>query len=639
MADVNENTENCTIKIRQKYKMHSKNWLNTLTCPEYLIKTELFLKEHAENIILTNIKKEEFLTNNLDELLQKPTGLPAILYADNANEDLERLYTLFSCIDGGLIKIAERIKIHIKQQCNSYEAKIDNELIQILIDLHTRLLKIINYQFQKDEIFHKMLKDVFEELMNKDDSMSVLLADFTNSILKKGSKINFSDLENTINQVATLYEYIKDRDIFGKEYQKHFVNRILYDLSESDSCERYMLGTFGYGCCNSWKRNVESVFKDVRQKSKELSMKFRERQDFLLQSGPELLVFGFIRHVDELLQLKNKYIPESIWLLCLTLYNALWEIKENENLDFNVTVCSQDTWPKQSAVPMNYPVDIIEPMKEFKGYYYAKYIRHETIDNDMKISEEYFLKYVSNFTVNGKKLDFSRDNQGEIKDVFTRSYWDNVGTDMCDSLKHSSSRVLNFVMSEGKAEVFVQFNALRKKVLNVSTFQMMILLCFNNKTTYTFQEILDATGMPTEGLKVAILSMCHPKIKVMRKAPNTKEIEMNHKFQINPRYSNPRAKINVPTLRIKEQTKIINDGGYRSRLRTHVVDAAIVRVMKTRISMKHVELVCEVQKQCGIYGYRFTLKPVDIKKRIYALIELDYLERDDNDRQMYHYKP
>ena len=35
--------------------------------------------------------------------------------------------------------------------------------------------------------------------------------------------------------------------------------------------------------------------------------------------------------------------------------------------------------------------------------------------------------------------------------------------------------------------------------------------------------------------------MAHPKIKVMRKAPNTKDIADNHKFQINPRLFKPHS--------------------------------------------------------------------------------------------------
>eukprot|EP01084_Bolivina_argentea_P257685 434198_1 len=108
-------------------------------------------------------------------------------------------------------------------------------------------------------------------------------------------------------------------------------------------------------------------------------------------------------------------------------------------------------------------------------------------------------------------------------------------------------------MDKGKADVSVQFNAKTKKILVVSTYQMLVLLLFNNKTTWTFKEMLDSTSIPKEDLQVAALSMAHPKVKIMRKEPNTKEVGDDHKFQINQKYSNPRAKIPIPTLNIKSK--------------------------------------------------------------------------------------
>ena len=65
------------------------------------------------------------------------------------------------------------------------------------------------------------------------------------------------------------------------------------------------------------------------------------------------------------------------------------------------------------------------------------------------------------------------------------------------------------------------------------------------------------------------------------------------------------------------------------------MDAAIVRIMKARQTLNHNDLVTEVVKQLT---KRFKPKPLDIKKRIHCLIELDYLERDGDKRSLYHYK-
>ena len=54
------------------------------------------------------------------------------------------------------------------------------------------------------------------------------------------------------------------------------------------------------------------------------------------------------------------------------------------------------------------------------------------------------------------------------------------------------------------------------------------------------------------------------------------------------------------------------------------IDAAIVRVMKTRKTLSHKLLVAELLQQL-----KFPIKQSDLKKRIESLIDREYLERDE----------
>ncbi|KAM1163989.1 hypothetical protein FF1_023564 [Malus domestica] len=62
------------------------------------------------------------------------------------------------------------------------------------------------------------------------------------------------------------------------------------------------------------------------------------------------------------------------------------------------------------------------------------------------------------------------------------------------------------------------------------------------------------------------------------------------------------------------------------------IEAAIVRIMKSRRVLDHNNIVGEVTKQ--LHG-RFLPNPVVIKKRI--VIEREFLERDKTDRKLYRY--
>lgn len=66
--------------------------------------------------------------------------------------------------------------------------------------------------------------------------------------------------------------------------------------------------------------------------------------------------------------------------------------------------------------------------------------------------------------------------------------------------------------------------------------------------------------------------------------------------------------------------------------RQYQIDAAIVRTMKMRKTLSHNLLVSELYNQL-----KFPVKPGDLKKRIESLIDRDYMERDKDSPNQYHY--
>mmetsp|Transcript_6153 Transcript_6153/g.9899 ORF Transcript_6153/g.9899 Transcript_6153/m.9899 type:complete len:117 (-) Transcript_6153:17-367(-) len=66
--------------------------------------------------------------------------------------------------------------------------------------------------------------------------------------------------------------------------------------------------------------------------------------------------------------------------------------------------------------------------------------------------------------------------------------------------------------------------------------------------------------------------------------------------------------------------------------RKHVLEAAIVKQMKARRTLKHTELLTEVLRLI-----RFPVELEVIAKRIDDLIEREYMRRDDKDNKVYHY--
>ena len=114
----------------------------------------------------------------------------------------------------------------------------------------------------------------------------------------------------------------------------------------------------------------------------------------------------------------------------------------------------------------------------------------------------------------------------------------------------------------------------------------------------------------------------------------------------------PRYRIKINQIQAKE-TKQENQQTHErvAADRNYETQAAIVRIMKSRKSITHAELVSEVISATKTRG---VLDPADIKKNIekyvpifsvilceradrYRLIDKDYMERDEEGRNVYNY--
>ncbi len=109
-----------------------------------------------------------------------------------------------------------------------------------------------------------------------------------------------------------------------------------------------------------------------------------------------------------------------------------------------------------------------------------------------------------------------------------------------------SGRRLTWQTSLGTAELRCQFLK-GFKYLVVHTYQMCILMLYNKQPQFTYEEILKQTQIPDEELQRHLISLAHPKVKVLLKKPNVKEIAKDHVFAYNKEYTNPLIRVKVST--------------------------------------------------------------------------------------------
>lgn len=201
--------------------------------------------------------------------------------------------------------------------------------------------------------------------------------------------------------------------------------------------------------------------------------------------------------------------------------------------------------------------------------------------------------------------------------------------------KHTG-RKLTWMPGLGDADVRATFTAngkTKRYELNVSTYAMVILMLFNDLPagqSYTFEQIAAETNIPKPELirNLQSLSLVS-KWKVLRKEPVTKDVKPTDKFYFNEDFSSQFLKIKVSVVagggnRVENQDERRATQKRAEEERGIVIEAAIVRIMKSRKILTHAQLMTETLTQMSA---RFQPDVNMIKKKIEALIEKEYLER------------
>jgi len=201
-------------------------------------------------------------------------------------------------------------------------------------------------------------------------------------------------------------------------------------------------------------------------------------------------------------------------------------------------------------------------------------------------------------------------------------------------LNNHSGRRLTWQTNMGTADLRSHFGS-KKHELNVSTFQMCILLLFNKNQTLSFKEIQEGTTIPLQDLKRNLYTLSCAKYKILNKEPNNNKFAPTDNFSFNAEFKSKLFRVKVNPVAMGDSAKereTINEKINEDR--KHLIEAAVVRVMKARNRLEHNNLVSEVIKQLSS---RFNPPVNVIKKRIESLIEREYLERDKADRRIYVY--
>ncbi|KAH9730296.1 Cullin-1 [Citrus sinensis] len=191
-------------------------------------------------------------------------------------------------------------------------------------------------------------------------------------------------------------------------------------------------------------------------------------------------------------------------------------------------------------------------------------------------------------------------------------------------------RKLTWIYSLGQCNINGKFEQKNIELI-VSTYQAATLLLFNTSDRLSYSEIMTQLNLTHDDLVRLLHSLSCAKYKILLKEPNTKTISQSDHFEFNSKFTDRMRRIKIPLPPVDERKKIVEDV---DKDRRYAIDAALVRIMKSRKVLGHQQLVSECVEQLSRM-FKPDIKA--IKKRMEDLITRDYLERDKENPNMFRY--
>lgn len=525
------------------YRKESDQLVVRLDVPAYLVHAERRILEESERAVrnldprtrkpLISTVEKRIVSDHVVTLLDK--GFSAMC-DEGRKDDIKRCYAVLSRANEHMPQESDnahelmkaRLIDYVKGvgRCIVMDREKDNDMVQSLLDLKSRLDDLVAYSFNSAENFHNAVNLAFESFVNaRENKPAELIAKFVDGILRTGNKgFSEEELESTLDKALTLFRFIDGKDVFEAFYKKDLAKRLLYDKSASLDLEKSMISKLKAECGSQFTSKLEAMFRDV-DASKDLMLSFKT--------------------------------------------HAASRKRLGDAVELNVFVLEAARWPLSSqTTAVKLPAALMEYQETFKSFYLTKH--------------------------NGRKLSWQHmDGSCTVRACFPKG----------------------------------------NKVLNLSLYQTIVIVLFNDADEVSYGCILESTGIEEQQLKRTLLSLACGKVRVLQKRPKGPRVDDTDVFVFNKLFAHKQTRIKVNAIQMKETVeenaatteKVFQERNYQ-------IDAALVRILKTRRTLHHTALISEVYNQL-----RFPHKPADIKKRIESLIDREYIERDENNSQTYHY--
>ncbi|KAJ4498087.1 Cullin family-domain-containing protein [Lentinula lateritia] len=285
-------------------------------------------------------------------------------------------------------------------------------------------------------------------------------------------------------------------------------------------------------------------------------------------------------------------------------------------------------------------------LRMLKEQYDSEFDMGETMFKDLSLSTELMNEFRNHRLVNGMS-----DDNLDVR-VLQRSAWpfdvskkqilipDEMEQQLSNFAtfyhKKHGNRTLDWDHALGTMSLKTRFRSPGKDVvekeLSVSLYQGIILLMFQEKNMISFLEIREVQhSIDDDDLRRTLQSLACGKKKLLLKEPPGRDVNdgdmflFNDKFVLSEEGKKAGYKIHVNSIQAKVSVKeSATTNRHIQEDRKHLLDAAIVRIMKAKKQLEYEQLKSQTIEAVKRH---FAPEVEEIKSRVEALVEQEYLER------------
>ncbi|CAF1059487.1 unnamed protein product [Didymodactylos carnosus] len=283
------------------YKIESATFLMSNSVTDYLSKVETRLNEEERRITylhqsslasLIRICENVLIKDHLTEIYAEAK----LLLNNDNNQALAKLFKLISRVPNattGLKSITEE-HIHSKgleaMEDISIQTATNNDdpkpYVEKILEQHKKYLTLVEESFDSDRGFLTALDRACSKFINQNAVTGInikktpqLLASYCHILMKKGEKTAANnEIEDVLNQIMIVFNYIQDKDVFENFYGKLLAKRLVSKVSASDELEENMISKLKSVCGFEYTSKLQRMFQDITVSRDLVEQYLKQRQ-------------------------------------------------------------------------------------------------------------------------------------------------------------------------------------------------------------------------------------------------------------------------------------------------------------------------------------------------------------------------